>query len=95
VSETTPVVQVRGLKITRALAKTIVYETLGSTAEFTVNFVVLGDVVTAAIITAPFVLFGPFIYLGHEKVWEYFTESTNEAAASTQSLVPAAVSTTD
>jgi len=67
-----PLVQFRGLKVTRATAKTIVYEAMGASAEFTVNLLVVGDVATAAIITAPLVIFGPFIYYGHEKAWEYF-----------------------
>ena len=69
-----PLVQFRGLKVTRATAKTIVYEAMGASAEFTVNLLVVGDVATAAIITAPLVIFGPFIYYGHEKAWEYFSE---------------------
>jgi uncharacterized membrane protein len=77
--ETSPIVQVRGFKVTRAVAKTIIYETFGSTAEFAVNWIAVGDVVTAAIITAPFVIFGPFIYLGHERVWDYFTERADQA----------------
>ncbi len=67
-----PVVQVGKLRVSRALAKTVVYETMGATAEFTVNLLVVGDVVTAAIITAPLVVFGPFIYYGHEKAWDWF-----------------------
>jgi uncharacterized membrane protein len=67
-----PLVQVGKVKVSRALAKTVVYEVMGATAEFTVNLLVVGDVATAAIITAPLVIFGPFIYYGHEKAWEYF-----------------------
>lgn len=70
---TSPDVRVGGIKITRALAKTVVYETMGTVAEFTVNFLVVGDAVTAAIITAPLVIFGPFIYYGHEKAWDYYS----------------------
>jgi len=38
--------------------------------EFTTNFLVVGDVATAATLTAFGFVLGPFIYLGHEKVWE-------------------------
>lgn len=77
----------RGLKIDKALAKTIIYEFVSSSAEFTVNLLVVGDVVTAAIITAPVVILGPFLYYGHEKLWEFFTA---RAALSQQPAMEAA-----
>jgi uncharacterized membrane protein len=61
----------RELTINRALAKTIVYQTLGTTMDFTTNYVVVADLVTAAILTAPRFLVGPFVYLGHEMAWDY------------------------
>jgi uncharacterized membrane protein len=76
------VVAMRGVKVTRSVAKTIVYETLGTVAEFTVNFVVVGDAATAAILTAPFAILGPFIYLGHEKAWDAFTKRARQALPS-------------
>ncbi len=75
-------VRIRGITIDRALAKTIAYETLGSAAEFTVNLMVVGDVVTAAIITAPLVIVGPFIYYGHEKGWDMLAAPTRRAVSS-------------
>jgi uncharacterized membrane protein len=60
------------LTINRALAKTIVYQTVGTTMDFTTNYVVVADLVTAAILTAPRFLVGPFVYLGHEMAWDYF-----------------------
>ncbi len=79
------VVDVGGVKVTRALGKTVVYETLGTVAEFTVNYVVVGDFVTAAILTAPFAILGPFIYLGHEKAWDAFAARAQEALPLTPS----------
>ncbi len=73
-AETGPLLSIGDYKLTRALAKTIVYETLGTISEFSVNWLVVGDFTTAVIITAPFALFSPFVYLGHEKAWDYFTE---------------------
>jgi uncharacterized membrane protein len=66
-------------QVPRSVAKTIVYETFGTIAEFTVNYVVVGDAVTAAILTAPFAILGPFIYLVHEKAWGAFANRAKQA----------------
>jgi uncharacterized membrane protein len=62
----------RSLTISRALAKTITFRTLATIADFTANFVVAGDVVTAMILTSSGFFLGPFVYWGHEKAWEYY-----------------------
>ncbi len=62
-----------GLKISRALAKTVTFRTIASAVDFTVNYVVVGDVVTALALSATGAILGPFVYYGHEKAWEYFT----------------------
>lgn len=59
--------------ISRALAKTIVFRTLASAVDFTVNFVVVRDVAQAAILSSTGFVLGPFIYYGHEKAWDYFS----------------------
>ncbi|HUN98115.1 MAG TPA: DUF2061 domain-containing protein [Bradyrhizobium sp.] len=61
------------LKISRALAKTITFRTIASAVDFTVNYVVVGDVATAFALSATGLILGPFVYFGHEKAWEYFT----------------------
>ena len=67
-----PVAAPGGLTISRALAKTITYRTIATIVDFTTNFVVVGDLVTAAGLSASGFIFGPFVYLGHEMVWERY-----------------------
>ena len=59
------------LKISRALAKTITYRTIASAVDFTINYVVVGDVAAALALSATGLILGPFVYFGHEKAWEY------------------------
>jgi uncharacterized membrane protein len=61
-----------GLTISRALAKTITFRTIATTMDFTTNFVVVGDLATAALLSASGFILGPFVYLGHEMVWDYY-----------------------
>lgn len=60
-------------RIGRALAKTITFRTIASAVDFTVNYVVVGDVAAAFALSATGLILGPFVYFGHEKAWEYFT----------------------
>ena len=55
----------------RALAKTITYRTIASAVDFTINYVVVGDVAAALALSATGLILGPFVYFGHEKAWEY------------------------
>lgn len=61
-----------GFTISRALAKTITFRTIATVMDFTTNYVVVGDVATAAGLSAFGFVVGPFVYLGHEKLWEYY-----------------------
>jgi uncharacterized membrane protein len=61
-----------GLTVSRALAKTITFRTLATIIDFTTNYVVVREVATAAGLSAFAFVVGPFVYLGHEKVWEYY-----------------------
>jgi uncharacterized membrane protein len=65
--------------ISRALAKTITFRTIATVVDFTTNYVVVGDVVTAAGLSAFGFFVGPFVYLGHEKVWDYYGASKERA----------------
>jgi uncharacterized membrane protein len=69
-----------GFTISRALAKTITFRTIATTMDFTTNFVVVGDLATAAALSASGFILGPFVYLGHEMAWDYYR--------STKELVP-------
>ncbi|HLY56662.1 MAG TPA: DUF2061 domain-containing protein [Stellaceae bacterium] len=63
----------RGLVISRALAKTVTFRTIASAMDFTVNFVVVGELGTALLLSASGFVLGPFVYYGHEMVWDRFT----------------------
>jgi uncharacterized membrane protein len=65
---------VGNLNISRALAKTIVFRTLATAMDFTTNYVVVGDVASAVVLSASGFILGPFVYYGHEKAWEYFSQ---------------------
>jgi uncharacterized membrane protein len=68
----TPSAGHRGFTISRALAKTITFRTIATTMDFTTNFVVVGDLATAALLSASGFILGPFVYFGHEMVWDYY-----------------------
>ena len=58
--------------ISRALAKTVTFRTLATAMDFTTNYVVVGDIASAVLLSATGFVLGPFVYYGHEKAWEYF-----------------------
>jgi uncharacterized membrane protein len=58
--------------VSRALAKTVTFRTLATAMDFTTNYVVVGDVASAVLLSASGFILGPFVYYGHEKAWEYF-----------------------
>jgi uncharacterized membrane protein len=61
-----------GFTISRALAKTITFRTIATTIDFTTTYVVVGDLATAAVLSAFGFVVGPFVYLGHEMAWDYY-----------------------
>ncbi len=67
-----PVAAREGFAISRALAKTITYRTIATIVDFTTNYVVVGDLVTAVGLSASGFILGPFVYLGHEMAWDYY-----------------------
>jgi uncharacterized membrane protein len=70
----------RGIKISRALAKTVTYRAIATITDFTANYVVVGDAVTAAGLSAFGFVVGPFIYFGHEKIWDYYNSPADRGA---------------
>ena len=68
-----------GFTISRALAKTITFRTIATVMDFTANYVVVGDVLTAAGLSAFAFVVGPFVYLGHEKAWDYYNSPKADA----------------
>jgi uncharacterized membrane protein len=79
-----------GFTISRALAKTITFRTIATVMDFTATFVVVGDLVTAAGLSAFGFVVGPFVYLGHEMVWDrYRSPREGRPDAPTPPLLPA------
>jgi uncharacterized membrane protein len=58
--------------VDRAVAKAITFRTFATTMEFTTNYIVVRDVAMATALSAFGFVFGPFIYLGHERAWDYY-----------------------
>jgi uncharacterized membrane protein len=79
--------------IKQAIAKTITFRIIVTTLDFSVNYLVIGelataaglsavslvvgDLATAAALSASGFILGPFVYLGHEMAWDYY-RSNNE-----------------
>ena len=68
-----------GFTISRALAKTITFRTIATVMDFTANYVVVGELLTAAGLSAFAFVVGPFVYLGHEKAWDYYSSPKADA----------------
>jgi uncharacterized membrane protein len=69
------------ITVSRALAKTITFRTLATIMDFTTIYVFVGDLVTAAGLSAFGFVVGPFVYWGHEKAWDYYTSSDRPPVA--------------
>jgi uncharacterized membrane protein len=61
------------------LVKTITYRTFATIVEFTTNYVVVGDLATAALLSSFGFFLGPFVYYGHEIAWERFGSRGSDA----------------
>jgi len=72
-SGTTDVALPQGFVISRRLAKTITFRMIATAVDYTTNYLGTGDLATAALLTAFGFVVGPFVYLGHEMAWDYFT----------------------
>jgi uncharacterized membrane protein len=70
-SRSNPDGEATALTISPALAKTITYRTIATIVDFTTNYVVVGNLADATILSATGFFLGPFVYFGHEKAWEY------------------------
>jgi uncharacterized membrane protein len=58
--------------VSRAFAKTITFRTIATAMDFATNYVFVGDLAAAAGLSAFAFVVGPFVYLGHEKLWDYY-----------------------
>jgi uncharacterized membrane protein len=70
-----------GVFISRALAKTVTFRTLATAMDFTTNYVVVGAVAAAVLLSATGFVLGPFVSCGHERVWEHFGRSAKRRLA--------------
>ncbi len=59
------------LGIGQAVAKTITFRVIVTALDFTSNYVVIGELTTAAGLSTFNLVFGPLLYLGHEAAWNY------------------------
>jgi uncharacterized membrane protein len=62
----------RGFTMSRALAKTITFRTIATVMDFSVTYIVVRDLAIAAGLSAFGFVVGPFVYFGHEKLWDRF-----------------------
>jgi uncharacterized membrane protein len=80
-----------GFTVSRALGKTITFRTVATIMDFTANYVFVRDFATAAGLSAFAFVVGPFVYLGHEKLWDYYASPIEETSAAPEptKLLPA------
>jgi uncharacterized membrane protein len=74
------------LRFKRALAKTVTFRVIVTSLDFTTNYVVIGEIATAAGLSAFALVAGPLFYLAHETAWNYF--GADLASIDLASLVP-------
>jgi len=67
-----PVRRKAGLGSNRALVKTVTYQTMATTLDFTTHYVVVSNLATAAALSAFGFVVSPFVYFGHEMAWDYY-----------------------
>jgi uncharacterized membrane protein len=80
-----------GVKVSRALAKTVTYEGVTAVSEFSVNYFFVRDLVAAAGLTAFSVVIAPIVYYVHEKAWDFYDGTkTQSSAVAAVKLSPAA-----
>jgi uncharacterized membrane protein len=72
---------ITGIRVSRALAKTVTYEGVTAVSEFTVNYLFVRDLVAAAGLTAFSVAIAPIVYYVHEKAWDYYDGTKARAPA--------------
>jgi uncharacterized membrane protein len=63
------------LAIKQAVFKTVTFRIIITTLDFSANYVVIGELTTAAGLSAVSLVVGPFFYFFHETAWNYFGPS--------------------
>jgi uncharacterized membrane protein len=60
------------LALKQAIAKTVTFRVIVTTLDFSSNYIVLGELTTAAGLSTFALVVGPLFYLAHETAWNYF-----------------------
>ncbi len=75
-----------------AVAKTFTYRAIVTAADFGANYVVIGELATAAGLSSLSLVAGPIAYFAHEAVWHYYgpasAQQTNPLEASVHVPIP-------
>ncbi len=80
-----------GVKVSRALAKTVTYEGVTAVSEFGANFIFVRNFAAAAGMTAFSMVVAPLVYYIHEKAWDYYdARKTGSPRAPALKQLPAA-----
>jgi uncharacterized membrane protein len=74
------------LAIKQAIAKTVTFRIIVTTLDFSSNYIVLGELTTAAGLSTFALVVGPLFYLAHETAWNYFGPA--DGAVEISSLLP-------
>jgi uncharacterized membrane protein len=61
-----------GVKVSKAMAKTLTFRLFATASEFGVNYAAVRDLAMATKLSAFGFVAGPFIYLAHERAWERY-----------------------
>jgi uncharacterized membrane protein len=70
-----------GVKVSKAMAKTVTFRLFATVSEFSVNYFVVRDLLLATKLSAFSIVAGPFVYLAHERGWERFEASRRPGGA--------------
>jgi uncharacterized membrane protein len=60
------------LKIKQSVLKTITFRIIVTSLDFTANYVVIGEIASAAGLSTISLVVNPFFYFAHETAWNYF-----------------------
>src|SRR6202012_4282417 len=63
------------LGVGQAIAKTITYRLIVTSLDFTTNYIVIGELATAAGLSTVNLIAGPLFYFAHEAGWNYLANS--------------------
>jgi len=76
------------VQLSQALVKTVTFRVIVTSLDFTANFLVLGEVGTAAGLSALSIVGGPLVYFVHESTWNYLNNSGRLERVSQQVAAP-------